>query len=273
MLIETNASVALFLFAHQDDEFGVFAQIEQELRLGRRVQCVYVTDGAATACPDVRDAESRLVLEKLGVHAADIIFVGRHLRIRDGELHLNVKAFEDWLNDFINLNEMLAVCFVPAWEGGHPDHDLVHAIAVKLFSKREWINRVWQYSLYHGRSCSGPFFRTLSPLPENGLVTRWSIPWRDRLRYVRLCLSYPSQWRTWIGLFPFACAHYVWSGVQNLQHVDNNRILQPPHVRPLYYERRGFLDWPTLSSAVEQLIEEKSVNLTAADIPTTSKKD
>lgn len=64
---------------------------------------------------------------------------------------------------------------------------------------------------------------------------------------------------TWIGLFPFAFAHYVLSGVQQLQHVDHAIIFEPPHARPLYYERRGFLDWPTLRSAVEHIIAQKSV--------------
>jgi hypothetical protein len=271
MLTEADAPLALFLFAHQDDEFGVFAQIEQELLAGRRVRCVYVTDGAATACSEVRNAESRAVLQKLGVATDDIIFVGRQLRIRDGQLHQNVGAFADWFNGFVDLHPMLAVCFVPAWEGGHPDHDLVHAIAVNSLTKREGIKKVWQYPLYNGRNCPGPLFSTLSPLPENGFVNQSPIGWRDRLRYVRLCLSYPSQWRTWIGLFPFACAHYVCHGVQQLQYVDNARILQPPHARPLYYERRGFLDWPTLRSVVEQLIEQKSVESTTHNISPSNK--
>ena len=266
MLTESNAPVALFLFAHQDDEFGVFAQIEKELLLGRRVRCVYVTDGSATACPEVRDTESRLVLEKLGVHTDDIMFVGRQLRIKDGQLYQNIEAFEEWLNNFINLHPVLSVCFVPAWEGGHPDHDLVHAIAVKSFTQREWINRVWQYPLYNGRNCVGIFFRTLSPIPENGIVTQSSISWSNRFRYVLLCLSYPSQWRTWIGLFPFACMHYLWVGVQQLQFVDSTRILQPPHARPLYYERRNFLAWSTLRAAVEQLITQKSDKKSNNDI-------
>ena len=262
MRTEADVPVALFLFAHQDDEFGVFAQIEQELREGRRVRCVYVTDGAATSSPDVRDAESRMVLQQLGVPTDDIIFIGQQLHIRDCQLHQNVGTFVDWLDKFINAHPMLDSCFVPAWEGGHPDHDLIHAIAISALINQSRDIRILQYSLYNSRNCPGLFFRLLSPLPENGVVTQSPIAWRDRLRYVRLCLAYPSQWRTWMGLFPFACAHYVLSGVQQLQYVDHARILEPPHARPLYYERRGFLDWPTLRSAVEQLITQKSVNLT-----------
>ncbi|HAK90971.1 MAG TPA: PIG-L family deacetylase, partial [Massilia timonae] len=37
--------VALFLFAHQDDEFGVFERIATLRRQGVRVACAYLTDG------------------------------------------------------------------------------------------------------------------------------------------------------------------------------------------------------------------------------------
>ena len=58
---------SIFLMAHQDDEFGVFHQIEHELVAGRWVRCIYITDGAATADSNRRDRESRAVLQKLGV--------------------------------------------------------------------------------------------------------------------------------------------------------------------------------------------------------------
>ena len=35
----------LFLFAHQDDEFGVMHQIEQEVKAGASVYCAYATSG------------------------------------------------------------------------------------------------------------------------------------------------------------------------------------------------------------------------------------
>jgi LmbE family N-acetylglucosaminyl deacetylase len=245
---------ALFLFAHQDDEFGVFAQIEWELRVGRRVLCVYVTDGAANANSDLRDAESRAVLQKLGVPMGDIIFIGPRLDIGDGQLHRHVGTFANWLNGYVNLlAPTLNVCFVPAWEGGHPDHDLLHAIAVEVLLTRENPPTVWQYPLYNGQGCFGPFFRSLSPLLNNGSIQRQPIAWRDRLRYIRLCLYYPSQWRSWLGLFPFVAGHYLINGAQYLQGVSRQRLEQPPHLRPLYYERRGFLDWSSLHAAFEQL--------------------
>jgi len=251
-------SASIFLMAHQDDEFGVFHQIESELAAGRWVRCIYVTDGAATADSDHRDRESRTVLQALGVEVNDILFVGRQLSIGDGQLHRHVGAFTGWLDSFLNDHPIIQACFVPAWEGGHPDHDMLHAIAVELLETRVDSPAVWQYPLYNGQNCFGPFFRVMSPLSSNGPIERQSIAWRDRFRYIRFCLSYPSQWRSWLGLFPFVGGHYLFRGAQYLQGTNRQRLEQPPHQRPLYYERRGFLDWPAMCLAIEQLHQNLS---------------
>lgn len=253
MPTDTGAPLALFLFAHQDDEFGVFFQLEQERRAGRQVCCVYATDGAATADPERRNAESQAVLRRLGVAAEDILLTGQTLGIGDGFLHSRVEVLAQWLAAFFDAHPAIDACFVPAWEGGHPDHDLLHAVAVRLLAARHRLGMVRQYPLYHGKDCRGPLFRALSPLAENGPSERRAFGWKERLRYARLCLAYPSQWRSWIGLFPFVCWRYLRDGAQQLQRVDDTRLAQPPHAGHLYYERRGFLNWPTLRAALDRL--------------------
>jgi LmbE family N-acetylglucosaminyl deacetylase len=42
---QKQAQAALFLFAHQDDEFGVYQRILECRRRGLRVVCAYLTDG------------------------------------------------------------------------------------------------------------------------------------------------------------------------------------------------------------------------------------
>ena len=102
---------------------------------------------------------------------------------------LCVEVLVCWLSAFFDDHPATQAYFVPAWEGGHPDHDLLHAVAVQLLaSARNRLEIVRQYPLYHGYRCYGPLFRVLSPLPENGPVERQVVGWRDRLRYVRLCL-------------------------------------------------------------------------------------
>ncbi|WP_082591484.1 PIG-L deacetylase family protein [Duganella sp. Root198D2] len=253
MHIDRGAPIALFLFPHQDDEFGVFFQIEKERKLGRRICCVYVTDGSTTADPMCRNAESKAVLQQLGVDPADIWFTGQQLQIADGALHAHVERLAEWMDEFINSHPEIVSCYVPAWEGGHPDHDLLYAITVLLPALRDRLDMVRQFALYHGQECFGPFFRVLSPIPVNGPVERQAVGWRTRMRYVRLCLAYPSQWRSWVGLFPFVCLRYLYDGAQQLQRVDSSVLSTPPHSGSLYYERRAFLDWPTLSDAVKRV--------------------
>lgn len=247
--------VSLFLMAHQDDEFGIFHQIEKEVNLGKHIFCIYVTDGGANGKIQIRDAESRNVLQKLGVKLDDIIFVGREISIDDGKLHLHVNKLVTWLYEFIKKQTHLDSCFVPSWEGGHPDHDLLHAISVELINRVASQTKVYQYSLYNGYKCISPFFRVLSPLINNGPIKQEKISIEARLRYILFCLTYHSQWKTWLGLFPFVLIKYLFNGHQQLQNTKLDNLNTPPHEGLLYYEMRGFLSWQDMQLAVKELRE------------------
>jgi LmbE family N-acetylglucosaminyl deacetylase len=235
---------ALFLFAHQDDEFGVFQKIMDELRHGRHVFCAYLTDGAFEGQSSMRrNRESLKVLTKLGVQEEDIFFAGHALSIPDGSLPDHLKIASDWIANWLNRYPMVTVIYLPAWEGGHHDHDALHAMGVIVADEAGLIKVVRQFPLYNGYKCGGPLFRLLLPLPMNGDIKRKKIPWMNRLRFLRYCLSYPSQMTTWLGLFPFALLHYVFYGTQELQTVSMERIRHRPHIGSLYYERRGFFTW------------------------------
>lgn len=246
MFIETTLvqPSALFLFAHQDDEFGVFQKILDEQRLGRRVYCVYLTDGAFDGQSSLRrNRESIAVLTKLGVQVEDIIFAGHQLFIPDGGLPDHMEVAADWLANWLVSHQIVASLYLPAWEGGHHDHDALHAIGVIVAEEASLIKVVRQFSLYNGYKCTGPLFRVFLPLQMNGEFEVTNIPWINRLRFLRYCLSYPSQMTTWVGLFPFALLHYVFYGTQVLQSISRERIRHRPHSEPLYYERRKFYTW------------------------------
>jgi len=49
---------------------------------------------------------------------------------------------------------------------------------------------------YQEQGYRGTVFRVLTPLPGNGPVKRQPVGWAHRLRSFRLCLAYPSQWRS-----------------------------------------------------------------------------
>lgn len=249
MLTETTLvqPAALFLFAHQDDEFGVFQKIMDEQRLGQRVFCAYLTDGVFEGQSSLsRNRESLGVLTELGVQEEDILFAGHTLAIPDGSLSDHLKIASDWIANWLSRYPMVKAIYLPAWEGGHHDHDALHAIGVIVAEEARLIKVVRQFPLYNGYKCGGPLFRVLLPLPMNGDIERKKIPWINRLRFLRYCLSYPSQTTTWVGLFPFVLLHYVFYGTQVLQTVSRERIRYRPHSGLLYYERRGFFTWEKL---------------------------
>lgn len=242
---------ALFLFAHQDDEFGVFERIASLRRQGVRVACAYLTDGqTASAGADTRNAESLAVLARLGVQRADVVFAGQLLGIGDARLPLHLETAGRWIGQWFDSFGAIEAIHVTAWEGGHHDHDALHALTVTLAATRGLLARTRQFSLYQAKDLPGPLFRVLAPLPVNGPATADKIAVSARLRYLRLCLAYPSQRTTWIGLFPFVLLHYLLRGVQELQGVDPARIHERPHAGALYYEKRKFFTWHQMNAAI-----------------------
>lgn len=246
-----GAGAALFLFAHQDDEFGVYTLIARYRQAGVPVRCAYLTDGAAGGVSAaVRQAESLAVLAQLGVAACDVAFAGAALGIADAALPGALEPAARWMEDWFDAAAAPRAIHVLAWEGGHHDHDALHALTVTLAAERGWLDRVTQFALYNGARLPGPWFRILSPLPENGAATAQPIAWPMRLRCLRYCLSYPSQRKTWLGLFPFALAHYLLRGVQELQQVTPARTAERPHAGPLYYEKRRFFTWEQMDACL-----------------------
>lgn len=242
MLTNTEAPVALFVFAHQDDEFGVFHVIQSFRQRGQRVCCAYLTHGANGIAAQ-RNAESLAVLAQLGVPADDVLFAGDLLDICDATLPQNMARAGDWLAAWLSSFDRVDMICIPAWEGGHHDHDALHFLSAHLAFARDAGAQLRQYSLYNAWRCRGPLFRVLAPLGVNGRVERQRVSWASRLHYLRLCLQYPSQWRTWIGLFPFVLLHQLRRGEQTLQAVELQRLAERPHQGPLYYERRRFYSW------------------------------
>jgi hypothetical protein len=255
MPINTNPGrpVALFLFAHQDDECGIYHEIEKSVQQRHCVLCLYLTDGSyGGAAPEVRNRESRDVLMKLGVEDENIHFLGSAMGIQDTRLCFSISAAISAVADILG-NHPIASIYCPAWEGGHPDHDALYVIASTLIEKKKIPAQRWQYSLYHGANVKHPFFRVLSPLGENGQVFSKKIPAGKRLKYLCYCTFYKSQRKTWIGLFPFFAWHYLTDGHQYLQPIQLLKTYVRPHAGPLYYEKRGFLTWSEFEDAIKNI--------------------
>jgi len=238
----------LCVFAHQDDEYGVAARIARERRDGRRVICAYLTDGAASVPSAVRDGESRAVLTQLGVPDDDIFFLGSEHDIPDGSLVEHLEAAFHLLDHAMHERDIGEV-ITPAWEGGHQDHDAAHLVALAFAQKRNIPCR--EFPLYRGNR-HGQLFRVLSPIRDDAARTR--LGFGEALRASMLAWRYRSQRRTWMGLFGEAFLKLVVLRRQVVDDVDPRRVVDPPHARPLFYERRFRFGWERFAAAARPFI-------------------
>jgi hypothetical protein len=244
---------ALFLFAHPDDEFAVAPLLRMKTAAGMRVLCLYLTDGAfGGQSSSRRNAETRKVLTRLGVPAEDVRFIGMEHGLADGSLPTQME--DALLAVASTVDGAVTELFCPSWEGGHQDHDATHLVGLALHSQLVAKPKLRQYPLYHGAGLPGPWFRLLAPLPANGPVEDTRIGWKDRFGQARVAFSYPSQWRTWMGLAPFLLWHAITDGRIRLQPVDAGRVNEPPHASRLLYERRGFFSFDEFKRLAEPFV-------------------
>lgn len=250
---------SIFIFAHPDDEFGCYEVIRREVLAGRDVGCFYLTDGGfGGQSIERRERETQRVLARLGVSVDRICFLGAQQGIPDGLLasHL-LQSATSLLGATVN-PEKAASIFVPAWEGGHPDHDSTHVIGCVLANYLNVHDNIWQFPLYHGKGLRGSFFRVLNPLVENGPPRALNVSIFHRLLYLRLCLSYPSQWKSWIGLFPLVASKLGFGGRYYLQRVTLPRDVRRPHAGPLLYERRSMARYEEIEGLLKRFLSENS---------------
>jgi LmbE family N-acetylglucosaminyl deacetylase len=125
----------------------------------------------------------------------------------------------------------------PAWEGGHQDHDAAHLIA------QSWARRlgvgVWEYSLYHAHRAGLAPFRVMTLIEEEGEErATTSITWQDRIEGLATLISYPSQWRSMVGLYAPIATIYGLRQEMALRRAPAARVRNRPHAGALLYERR-----------------------------------
>lgn len=249
-----RTSTSLFLFAHQDDEFGVYNKITEDVRNGNLVYCAYLTTGTSSNLSSTRrNNESISVLTSLGVKKQNIFFAGDILGIADSELHKSLSKAKEWIKEWVNGYPKINSIYIPAWEGGHHDHDILHAIMTVISHQGGYISLVRQFPLYNSSGSSGPLFNVLLPLRDNGPVEATRILLFDRLKHLVYCFRYPSQLRSWVGLFPFVLLYYLTVGEQRLQSVSFARLKNKPHGGKLFYEKRNRFTWNDMVKLISQI--------------------
>jgi LmbE family N-acetylglucosaminyl deacetylase len=247
----------LILLAHQDDEIAFAQLIAQVLADGTRVRVVYLTNGGmGPRMPARRAAESVRALAALRVPRSEIRFLGTELSIPDGELYRHLAAaYRALLQDCADIGELGALLTL-AWEGGHPDHDAAHVLAIRLARERGADDRTWQVPFYRAADGGPPFFSMFAPLAGNGPVLDLPAARESALQRARMIRFYPSQWRAFAGLGPAILWHTLIGTPSKVQKVQVRRILERPTAGPLLYESRNHVSFAELAGHANRFLDE-----------------
>jgi hypothetical protein len=233
----------LFLFPHQDDEIGVFHELEYACQQDKNlsVTCVFITDGGIHGFR--RQAESRHVLTKFGIAADNIQFVGANLGVIDSKAPDSIETIVNHLACVIQKTNPERVYF-PAWEGGHQDHDSIHLATHVACDLTGFVGERLVYPLYTAANAGIGFFSFGRPPINCTAVFERKLTFRQGWRYFLLLLNYPSQWASLIPLSPMIFLMFVvrrrcFIGVSEMSVAP----ARPPHDGILLYERRGKYSW------------------------------
>jgi LmbE family N-acetylglucosaminyl deacetylase len=240
----------VYVLAHFDDEYCALPLIRRAVADGREHLFVHVVDYRDPKLGARRHRETVAFLAAQGVPAASQIHLGAGTGWWDGELCRHAGAAYEALKAAVPGPVERVV--TPAWEGGHPDHDVCAALGVKLAAERGRAP-VDQICLYQGKGLPWIFYRACRPLDENGPVRTVRLGAREWASWLAAVGAFPSQLKAWSGLLPGMVMTFARQGEFRYQGLDPQRIGGRPHAGGLLYERMFKTPYATVRAAVDGL--------------------
>ena len=240
----------VYVLAHFDDEFLAWPLIRRDLAEGCDLSFVHVADYRGAESARRRHAETLAFLAALGVAADRQIHLGAGTGWWDGQLHAH--AADAYAALTAAVPGPVERVVVPAWEGGHPDHDVCAALGAKLAAARGDAP-VDQVALYQGRGMPWILYRACRPIPENGPVREIALGASDWGRWLAAVGAFPSQAHVWAGLIPNMMLTFARQRAFRYQALAPGRIGERPHAGPLHYERMFKTPYAVVRAAVDGL--------------------
>lgn len=249
-MVSSPDMTIVYVLAHFDDEFCAWPMIRRAVAEGRDHLFIHVVDYKNSRMALRRHRETVAFLVAEGVPASSQIHLGADTGWWDGELHRHAGPAYEALKAAVP--GPIARVVVPAWEGGHPDHDICAALGVKLAAERGGVP-VDQVCLYQGKGLPWIFYRASWPMPENGPVQEIRLAGRDWLSWLGSVGAFPSQLKAWTGLLPGMALTFLRLRAFRYQGLDPARIGEPPHAGGLLYERMFRTPYAVVRAAVDGL--------------------
>jgi hypothetical protein len=237
----------LFLLPHPDDEFFILPYINFLKSNNYLIKIIYFTNGVyKNHSSTEREMETISVLEKFNILNEDIFFFGRLNNINDANIINSHGSIINFLNSYIFLNyHNINKIILPAWEGGHHDHDALNMIVQYTCKKYNYDISIYQFYLYNCYNIIYPFYRVMYPLTNINLIYI-NITLLETIKVILCAFKYKSQWRTFLGLLPFAAISLLTRRGMYIQRCDFELTNERPHKGLLLYERRKRFNYLSL---------------------------
>jgi len=162
--VSEAGGTALFVLAHHDDEVFCAGHLLRALRAGRAVRLLWATAGGLAPAAR-RSLEGERVSRLLALAPVDC----RDLRLPDQQALRHVTRIAAAAGDLLGPAAGPApLLYVPAYEGGHPDHDAVNLASAVVRARRPEVD-AREFPLYR-RGRAG--LSVQSPRPAAGTPPR-----------------------------------------------------------------------------------------------------
>jgi LmbE family N-acetylglucosaminyl deacetylase len=239
-------AAALCVLAHHDDEVFCAGHLRRALAACRRVGIVWATAGGLASARR-RRAEGARVCRLLGLGPAAV----RDLALPDQGAVEGIAAIADATESLLDSvaggpEARPAVVYVPAYEGGHPDHDAVN-VAVALVRRRHPHVAAREFPLYR-RGPAGISVQARRPAPGTSATAFDVLRLDDEDLALRRSLACANASQLLPSLLPLRAVAWAEGGgrAEPSRGLPDHDYARPPHGGALLYElytRRRFRDF------------------------------
>jgi LmbE family N-acetylglucosaminyl deacetylase len=219
----------LLLAAHPDDEVvGCAAAALRALQAGADMNALFLTNGVPARVSFLRWRNATAYRRKLERRLGEMRAVADMLGFISVDVQpISSRTVKDRLQESRDRIEAAIqttgadVLWVPAYEGGHQDHDAINFLASRFRGRIE----IWEYSEYHyagGRAVSNQFIRTCG-----GEIILELTPEESRFK-TQLLQTYASEALN---------LNYIITIRESFRPLPVYDYRRPPHDGKLFYQR------------------------------------
>jgi LmbE family N-acetylglucosaminyl deacetylase len=206
----------LLVVAHQDDEAFIVSRLHQHLKENDTIRIVWTAQSSQLSkeYSEMRKIESIKAMSLLGIDSSCCVF----LNYVDGETHNVLQKILDTLQIIISEYKPSTI-YIPAFEGGHIDHDIVNFAVATIVKKMNDKPHVIEFPLYSAYSTGGILPYKMRSYPAEALTFVRLVTDKEFNIVIKVWEVYQSQ------KFPFEVYMDIVDGREKVFGYEYLRIL------------------------------------------------